>query len=403
MASKKKIIACFADSPTVPTGFGQVIKNIFVPLAKSGQYEIKLFGINYAGYPHDLPFKIWPANNPLLSVGRVGDPYGREHLKQWLQEQQFDLFFLLNDAWILREFIPPLLDPIKKAGKPVVVYFPIDCDEYDPQWYEWLKEVSLAVTYTEYGKNIVKKLCPDINIQVIPHGCNPMVYHPLRKDDPRVKELIEKIDAKFVWLNVNVNQPRKNIPASILAMKKYIELSGNENDRLILHMKEADTFGYHLPMIAKHVFPEGEHKERRVLISSQRLQDSDMNILYAASDVVITTTHGEGFGLSMVEGICAEKPIIAPNHTAIPEVTVGCAYLTDPGLKHCALPFQNDRSIFRYFVNPDDVARAMVEVRNNYDYWQKEARRGRKWYLENGQWVKHIIPKWQAIFNELLQ
>lgn len=400
--SKKKVIAVYADSPTVPTGFGQVIKNIFMPLVKSGRYEIKQFGINYSGYPHDFPWKIWPANNPLLCVGRAGDPYGREHLKQWLEEQSYDMLFMLNDAWILREFVPPLLEPLKKAGKPVVAYFPIDCDEYDPQWYSWLKEVTLSVTYTEYGKKIVQDLCPDLNVKVIPHGADVTTHHPIRDDNERVVELRKRMNSDFVFLNVNVNQPRKNIPASLMAMKKYIELSGNQNDKLVLHMKEADNFGYHLPILTKNVFGDREGNQRVVLISSQKIPDKDMNLLYVSSDCVISTTHGEGWGLSLSESLCTETPIIAPAHTSIPEVAAGYGRLVNPGLKHCALPFQNDRSIWRYFVDPQDMAEAMVEVRTKYDVWKDQARKARKWYVENRQWGKHIVPQWDNLFKELM-
>jgi glycosyltransferase involved in cell wall biosynthesis len=396
--SRKKTIAVYADSPTVPTGFGQVAKNIFVPLSK--QYDIKFFGINYDGYPHEFPFPIWPANNPLMSVTRPGDPYGRQHLKQWLENQDFDLFFLLSDGWVLREFIPELLKPIHEAGKPVVVYFPIDCDEYDPQWYQWMEEVDMAVTYTQYGKEIVNRLCPKVNLRVIPHGADTMVYHPLRKDNERVKELRAKVDADFVWLNVNVNQPRKNIPASIEAMRYYMEMTGFPNEKMVLHMKEADPFGYHLPMIAKGMFPDVER--RVILVSAQKLKDADMVVLYSTSDAVISTTHGEGWGLSITEGLSTETPVIAPAHTSIPEVSHGFAKLIDPGRKHCALPFQNDRSIFRYFVDPKEMAKAMIEVKENYDHWHKQAKRGRIWYQENLQWAKHVVPQWDQLFKEVL-
>lgn len=394
----KKTIAVFADSPTVPTGFGQVIKNIFVPLSR--KYEIKLFGINYSGYPHDYPFKIWPALNPLLAVSRPGDPYGREHLKMWLQEQNFDLLFMLNDAWIMNEFVPPMLEPLKKAGKPVVVYFPIDCDEYDPNWYSWLANVECAVTYTQFGRGVINKICPDVEVRVIPHGADTITYHPIRRDDERVQQLRGRVEGDFVWLNVNVNQPRKNLPATIVAMKDYVHASGNWNDKLVLHCKEADNFGYNLPEISKHVF-EGQ-KKRMVLVSTNRISDQDMNCLYAASDCVVTTTHGEGWGLSISEALSTETPIIAPAHTSLPEVAAGFGYLVPPGLKHCALPFQNDRSIFRYFIDPEVMAKAMVDVRQNMDHWKNQARLARKHYVDNFQWAKHIVPQWDELFKEFL-
>lgn len=45
-----------------------------------------------------------------------------------------------------------------------------------------------------------------------------------------------------------------------------------------------------------------------------------LNCIYNASDVYLTTTSGEGFGLTILEAMAAKVPVIAPWNTSIKEI-----------------------------------------------------------------------------------
>lgn len=56
--------------------------------------------------------------------------------------------------------------------------------------------------------------------------------------------------------------------------------------------------------------------------------DDDLMLLYANSDfVMVTAEYGEGFGLPIIEGYLFDKPVIASDRCAIPEVIIDSAFL----------------------------------------------------------------------------
>lgn len=397
----KKVIAVYGDTPTVSTGFGNVIKSIFTNL--TDEFEIKIVGVNYNGYPHNFSdLKIFPACNPLYVQGGI-DYYGREHLKRWVEVEHFDLFFMLNDGWLLRDFAPDVIDRIKKKGGkiPTVCYFPIDCEETEGAWYDWLMDVDVPVTYTDFGLDVVKKIFPALGLRtkVIPHGANVNVFKPIpRGSDPKVAHYRNLVGGEFAFINVNKNQVRKNVPCSIAAMREYQREIDN-NDTLVLHMNEEEGMGCHVRIIANSL---GFEKKNTIRISPARLDEEHLNCMYNACQVALTTSAGEGWGLSISEAICAGIPVIAPKHTSFPEVVKEFGYLYDPGARNCALPLSTDRSNWRYYADPTVVANAMLDVRKDYTKYKELALLGRKWYEENRTWEHHVVPQWRELFKQLL-
>jgi D-inositol-3-phosphate glycosyltransferase len=395
----KKTIAIYGDTPTVCTGFGNVIKSIFTNLIDD--FDIKIFGINYNGYPHEFPhLKIYPACNPLLGAGPI-DYYGREHLKRWVEFEQFDLFFILNDAWLVRDFMPDVVERVKKKGQiPVVCYFPIDCEELDGVWYDWLVCVDVPVTYTEFALDTVKRIHPTLGIRtkVIPHGADPETFRPIPPGSNPAVAYYKKLVGDFAFINVNKNQVRKNIPCSIAALREYQNLVDND-DTLVLHMNEEESIGCNIRLIANSL---NFKKNNSIRVSPARLSEEQLNAMYNACRVTLTTSIGDGWGLSISESICAGIPVIAPRHTSFPEVVRDFGYLYDPGLRHSALPFGTDRSNWRYYADPRVVAKAMLEVRTNYTKYKEMALQGRKWYQENRTWKHHVVPQWRELFKQLL-
>ena len=63
-----KILYC--GDCAVQTGFGRVAENILPTLAK--EHEIVVLAVNYWGDPHDLPYKLYPAQN--LSLIHISEP-----------------------------------------------------------------------------------------------------------------------------------------------------------------------------------------------------------------------------------------------------------------------------------------------------------------------------------------
>lgn len=112
---KKIKILCHMDSPRLATGFSRVAAGIFDNLARTGRYEIDIFGVNDLGFmdpdPKKYPYRIMPAMIP----GIQGDFYGRLRFvnivrgadRMFLQPP-WDIIFTLNDPFIFEE---PIMSP----------------------------------------------------------------------------------------------------------------------------------------------------------------------------------------------------------------------------------------------------------------------------------------------------
>ncbi|GAG81779.1 unnamed protein product [marine sediment metagenome] len=136
-------------------------------------------------------------------------------------------------------------------------------------------------------------------LQVMPHGVNPEVFYPL--PDPQIKKFREQFFGpqadKFIVTNVNRNQQRKDIPATIRAFKEF--KTQRPDSILYLHMAAIDQ-GWNLPEVIKAF----DLDIRSDVILPQNFTPSNgfpldvLNMIYNASDVVVSTTVGEGWGLS---------------------------------------------------------------------------------------------------------
>ena len=110
---KKIRILVHGDSPAAATGFSRVISGIFDNLAKTGRYDITIFGVNDVGGwkdPAKYPYRIFPA----MLAGVSGDYYGRTRFinvvrgaDPWIKPS-WDIIFTLNDPFIFEE---PILTP----------------------------------------------------------------------------------------------------------------------------------------------------------------------------------------------------------------------------------------------------------------------------------------------------
>lgn len=341
---KKTKLLFYGDTPTGTTGFSSVSKNILKRLQKTGKYEISILGINYFGEPHDLPYKIYPA-----VYNDNNDVYGRQKLLDMLRDnrRKCDILFTLQDTFIMAtigEAIKKLKDgaiiekeivdkntgekEIKKIfqkgrGFKWIYYYPIDSRPEK----EWIEEsvalANVAVPYTKYAKK-ESKLVFDRKYKVIYHGFDKKTFKPI---DEKEKEKFRNKFFKdnnlkdcFLIVNINRNQTRKGMLQTLLGFKHFNKII--PNSVLYTHCNIYDKAGHDLQKLANKIglkenwlYPNPKHFENNELFS-----DDFINSIYNIADVNLSTTLGEGFGLSMVESMATKTINIFPDNTAIHEI-----------------------------------------------------------------------------------
>jgi glycosyltransferase involved in cell wall biosynthesis len=400
-AEKIKVVA-YCDAPTCATGFGTVSRNIFEGLYKTGRYEIDILGINYWGDPHNFPYRIWPTG-----TNSQKDPYGRQKVLNMIPQMDFDILFLLQDSFIM-EFIPVLIPHLKKnRPKPhrSICYYPVD-SIIKQKWAENIAPVDYIVAYSEFGKQETLKRIDRPDIRVIPHGVNSAEYHPLPKEEVETfkKQYFGPFADHFIITNVNRNQQRKDIPRTIAAFQEFRKIV--PESILYLHMAIKDQ-GWDLQEVCTNM---GLDTSKDVIFPknfgpNQGYPRHILNMLYNCSDVVLSTTLGEGFGLAWLEAMAARVPIIMPANTMLPEfITDETGYLVKSGNNPSLWTvIQFDNEVRRPLTDVEDLVKVLLDVYNNPEEAKRRAENGYKWVTTKMDWQKHIAKYWVKLFDEVYE
>jgi|SaaInlV_200m_DNA_3_1039701.scaffolds.fasta_scaffold02758_3 glycosyltransferase involved in cell wall biosynthesis len=196
----------------VPTGFGIVAENLFKDL--HNYYEVSILGINYFGntkYDTSKYF-VYPVTKE--------DPLGGQKLCALAQAEKPDVIFLFQDIFHISEIIPELKKVLPNTK--IVSYFPIDGTPPSVGWQKIFEHSSAVVAYTDWAIEILKDTYEiKIPIHKLYHGVNETTFYPLPYD--KIQEIRKdyKWANKFAVCNVNRFQPRKFIPGTARAFSMF--------------------------------------------------------------------------------------------------------------------------------------------------------------------------------------
>lgn len=378
-----------------PTGFS----NVSHPIIKNLEgYDITGVGVNYYGDPHDYKFPIFPAH-----LGK--SVYGEARVCDLLNGLDFDILYILNDAWVIDTYLRAIKQRVTEKKLPkIVVYFPVDSTFHNPHWYENFDIVDRAVTYTQFGRWVVRDANPTLNVDIIPHGVDTDVFYRLNEDRRKSKEsffapYLEKmgsIDDLFVVINANRNQPRKRLD---ITMEGFAMFARNKPSgvRLYMHCGLIDASVNIDTLAIRYGI------DNRLIVSStkrgvQVIPASRLNEIYNACDVGINTSMGEGWGLTNMEHAATGALQIVPNHSACREIFTDCGILLDTVTNFM---FDNSMTVGK-LTTAKEVADKLEWVYNNREQADILARRGYEKLTSKEYTWPHIAKQWDALFRETL-
>lgn len=366
----KRILASF--DYVARTGYGTVSKNIVKELRKhyGSNLQLDIVAINYHGEPY------YEDPNTCIISGKQqdvsNDDFGRFFFLKMLKEGDYDGIFILNDVGIVVPYIEILqhikrekLENNKKNFKSIF-YFPIDC-RLPSVLCRNLEFFDLLVTYTEFGRKEVLRNRPELKgkVKVIPHGNSSKDFYVLPEEETKKfrKEYFEENADKFIITNVNRNQPRKDIPNTIFG---FIEAKENWDSNLpepflYLHMHPEDPMGWNIRalMLQTELIEGKDYKLLPQKYSDFMCETEVLNQIYNASDVYVTTTLGEGWGLTFTEAAACNLPIVAPYSTSFMEMS---GYGKNAYMLTNLYPYCNMDGIIRQQTDYVEVAENLLTV-----------------------------------------
>jgi len=397
---KKKLLV-WSDSVTAGTGFGVVSKHVLKALNEI--FNIDQLAINYGGEfidQNQFPYQIVPArlNDPR-------DPYGNKMFLESLARGIYDYVWIMNDTFVVEETakkIPQLFQQMRAQGKRVptiVYYYPVDCHVLSAA-KTMLQVADHIVAYCKFGKEETAKTTPEVlnKLSIINHGVDTKDFYPIDRNQRR--EFRKKFfnvqnDETFVWMQVNRNSPRKDIPRTILAFKRFQER--HPNSKLYLHAAARDTTIDLFAAVADLgldpardvIFPKG-------YAASKPFPVEILNLFYNTGDAFLTTTLGEGWGLTHLEAASAGLPLVCPYNTCFPEqLNEG-----ERGyLYKCREMTWIDNSGYRPFALIDDIVNTMEDCYRDVQSGKAKEKVAKcSEYIDSIQWWK-IGKQWVDLFK----
>lgn len=206
---------------------------------------------------------------------------------------------------------------------------------------------------------------------VVPHGIDEGKFYPMDRNEAR--RALRIPEDKFIVLNANRNQPRKQIDLTIKAFAEFA--FDKPNTLLYLHMSEKDL-GWDIRAIfdAEMRRRNIEPNNRLVMTTSNidytnAPSDELLNKIYNACDVGINTANGEGWGLVPFEHASCRKPLVLPNHTSFSEIWRSSALLADIA----AWVYDKDLSVERGIVDIKDMAAMLTKLYEDKGFYDDVA------------------------------
>jgi len=325
----------YADTPTCNTGFGIVSRNIITQLLeKIPDIEIEVLGINESGEHSDL------RRHPRLIIHPAFDGrelHGRFKLIKFLSEDRFDQVLIIHDIVTMVQALDPNGDGVASAIEKIKpftkaryhFYFPIDSKFELDKNYDWLRKLNAfdtLIPYTYFAKEQMK-IAGIKTAEPMYHGADTSVFYPKgRAERKRLKkELFEaKSDTKIISI-IARNQWRKDIPASIAIFAEYNKKI-NSNSKLYIHSRLVDVGGNLKQYLDLHNLEEGkDYLTAKDLNPANGVDESSLNDIYNASDLLLSSARGEGFGLPYLEAM-ATKTLIMANNSSVEEELLPMEY-----------------------------------------------------------------------------
>ena len=396
---KEKLKVLWIGDAVTPTGFARVSHSIIGNLPKD-KYEIDILGINYYGDPHPYKdFKLYPAPSKV-------NVYGFNRISEF-SKNTYDFIFMLNDAWILAEYLKAIKENFKKNVPPIITYMPVDSTRFDELWFKDFDIVNKMCVYTHYGYDVVKEATSKINPIIIPHGTDTETFHKI--DLPK-EEIKDKVFNKlpifrnsFVFLNANRNQPRKRIDVSFEGFAIFAK--DKPPNVKYYHHAGIEDVGWDIIRLAKTLGKKYNYNvEERLIVTNmvrgvQRVPDTRLNEIYNACEVGINTGMGEGWGLTSAEHAATGAAQLVPNHSACKELFSDCGLLIPTAHEVC---FERTCT-YGVMVLPDAVAESMEKIYNDTELRKSLAKKSYTKFRGSEYSWKNIAQTWDKVFEEAMK
>lgn len=319
ISEKKKKIAFCATWPLLCTGYAKVGYEFTKRLAN--YFDVIYLGFQSSNEVKDRPFdtRIKYYDLSKLAPESPGN-FGLPAIPKILEEEKPDYLMIYNDCLITSA----ILEDNKNFSGKKISYLDMVVSHHDYSKINFIKEnVHQIFTFTNYFR---EHLINEYNFEsskvgVINHGLREMIIVPESRKKINLQSDI------FLVLNINRNSHRKRLETTIRAFIEFWKKTNYDpNVRLQLNCNLNQKDGLDIINFV-HIMCKEYNKSFELLSNAilntnnpLKLSDEEIDIYYQSASVGITTSQGEGWGLTMFEMAYFGKPLISsdlPTHQEI--------------------------------------------------------------------------------------
>jgi glycosyltransferase involved in cell wall biosynthesis len=305
--SKKIKVLTISDHPLSPSGVGTQTKYMIEGLLKTGRYQVVSLGgaIKHEEY-QPMKTEEWGDDWTIFPVDGYGNP---DIIRSVVRNERPDVLWFMTDPrffgwlWQMEDELRPLLP---------MVYYHV-WDNYPPPKFNgvFYDSTDVVVTISRLTNEIANIVSEKAKVVHHPHAVNTEIFKKLPdeqtldfKKSSFGEEEASKNKMIFFWNNRNAR--RKQSGTLIFWFKEFLDRVGHDKATLVMHTNPKDVHGQDLEAIIHELgLTNGQ-----VLISRDKIPSDGLALLYNMSDCTINISDAEGFGLSTLESLACEVPII---------------------------------------------------------------------------------------------
>lgn len=320
----KKRTLIWSGDAGVASGFARATHKTIDALLP--HFNVEVVGINYLGEPHEYPYRIHPA----ISRDAPMDGFGVRKVAKLTSALRPDVVVIQNDPWNVPMYLKRL------AQTPVIASMPVDglnCKGAA------LNGLAHAIFWTEFGKREAQRGGYAGPSSVVPLGVDRSIYFPRSLEERmsiRRRNLPADVAEGFIIGNANRNQPRKRWDLTVRYFAEWIHRFKVTDAYLYLHVAPTGDAGYAIEQLASYY-----GINNRLILAEPEIglgvSEDSLARTYAMWDAQMTTTQGEGWGLTTLEGMACGVPQILPDWSALGEWAKPYA-IAVPCTSTCATP-----------------------------------------------------------------
>ena len=401
MTQKKHKILLLSDHPLSTSGVGTQARWLINGLINTGKYTFRCLG----GAMKHSDYQTVVVNDDFIvkPVDGFGD---RNLLRVLLATEKPDALMLFTDprffiwVWEMEDEVHQIC--------PIVYNHLWD----NPPWPDFNKvlyestDLINCINYPTY--EMVHQHFPE-KTNFIPHALPSDVFKPLPKDQTKLlkrKLLGDSRSNHFIGLYVSRNARRKMPSDLIQSWKMFLDdlekKHGHKNATLIMHTDPNDNEGPNLHHVVDLFGLKGN-----IFFSKDRIGFEEMTSLYNISDVVLSRSCNEGFGLSTLEGLYCGKPMISIKTGGLTRQVVNW----ETGFQHGVALDPEVRSlvgnqlvpyIYEDFVSHETYKNAIMKVYEMGPEGREEVgNKGREYALKEFS-IERLVSEWDRTLQKTI-